>query len=118
MLIFSTNDILFKNENVEYHKFDVCDYFKPPDCCMKVYDYVFHLAAEVRIPSCIEDPVKAIRTNDLGTCTVLQCSRDAKVRKVIYLFYFCHMHGLKNELPNVLKETQPDDYLNQYSHLN
>lgn len=101
----------FTNENVEYHKFDICDYFNTR-LLYEGVDYVFHLAAEVRIPSCIEDPVKAIRTNDLGTCTVLQCSRDAKVRKVIYSSTSA-VYGLKNELPNV--ETQPDDCLNPYS---
>lgn len=101
----------FINESVEYHKLDVCDYHNTRPLYDGV-DYVFHLAAEVRIPSCIEDPVKAITTNDVGTCTVLQCSREAKVRKVMYSSTSA-AYGLKNELPNV--ETQPDDCLNPYS---
>ena len=74
-------------------------------------DYVFHLAAEARIGPSIENPVNAVNINTLGTCNVLQCARDAGVKKVIYSSTSSG-YGL-NPSPN--DETQPDDCLNPYS---
>jgi len=74
-------------------------------------DYVFHLAAEARIGPAIENPVNAVNINTIGTCNVLQCARDAGVKKVIYSSTSSG-YGL-NPSPN--DETQPDDCLNPYS---
>ena len=74
-------------------------------------DYVFHLAAEARIGPAIENPVNAVNINTLGTCNVLQCAREAGVKKVMYSSTSSG-YGL-NLSPNV--ETQPDDCLNPYS---
>ena len=74
-------------------------------------DYVFHLAAEARIGPSIENPVNTVNINTLGTCNVLQCARDAGVKKVIYSSTSSG-YGM-NESPNI--ETQPDDCLNPYS---
>jgi UDP-glucose 4-epimerase len=48
----------------------------------------------------------------LGTATVLQCAREAGVKKVIYSST-SSAYGLKNTPP--LQETMPDDCLNPYS---
>ena len=74
-------------------------------------DYVFHLAAEARIGPAIENPVNAVNINTIGTCNVLQCARDAGVKKVMYSSTSSG-YGL-NPSPNY--ETQPDDCLNPYS---
>ena len=74
-------------------------------------DYVFHLAAEARIGPSIENPVNTVNINTLGTCNVLQCARDAGVKKVVYSSTSSG-YGM-NESPNI--ETQPDDCLNPYS---
>ena len=74
-------------------------------------DYVFHLAAEARIGPSIENPVNAVNINTLGTCNVLQCARDAGVKKVMYSSTSSG-YGL-NYSPNI--ETQSDDCLNPYS---
>ena len=74
-------------------------------------DYVFHLAAEARIGPAIENPVNAVNINTIGTCNVLQCARDAGVKKVMYSSTSSG-YGL-NPSPN--DETQPDDCLNPYS---
>ena len=74
-------------------------------------DYVFHLAAESRIGPAIENPIAAVQKNVQGTCTVLQCAREAGVRKVIYSSTSSGYGN--NPYPNV--ETQPDDCLNPYS---
>jgi UDP-glucose 4-epimerase len=75
-------------------------------------DYVFHCAAESRIQPAILNPLLAIRTNTLGTGTVLQCAREAGVKKVMYSSTSSG-YGLINTPP--LEETMPDDCLNPYS---
>jgi UDP-glucose 4-epimerase len=74
-------------------------------------DYVFHLAAEARIQPAIKNPIEAVSINSVGTCTVLQCSREAGVKRVMYSST-SSAYGI-NQTPNI--ETQPDDCLNPYS---
>lgn len=74
-------------------------------------DVVFHLAAESRIPSCLDNPVKATITNVLGTTMVLQYAREHKVRRVIYSST-SSCYG-NNDAPQV--ESMPPDCLNPYS---
>jgi UDP-glucose 4-epimerase len=99
------------NDKATYHKLDIADY----QATRSVYDgvdYVFHCAAESRIQPAILNPLLAIRTNTLGTGTVLQCSREAGVKKIMYSSTSSG-YGLVNEPP--LNETMPDDCLNPYS---
>lgn len=114
--------IVIDNESSEAHesfywnpaainyKFDVADYDSIRPLFNDV-DYVFHLAAEARIQPAIINPLKAVKTNTLGTATVLQCAREAKVKRVIYSSTSSG-YG-RNNIPNV--ETQADDCLNPYS---
>lgn len=99
------------NDKAENYKYDICDYEKTRPLYDGV-DYVFHIAAEARIQPAIKNPIQAVRINSVGTCTVLQCAREAGVDRVMYSST-SSAYGLKNELPNV--ETQPDDCLNPYS---
>lgn len=92
------------------HVADVCD-FAAIEKFFAGVDYVFHLAAESRIMSCIEDPVKAVKTNVLGTANVLQAARKNNVKRVVYSSTSA-AYG-RNPPPNV--ETQSDDCLNPYS---
>lgn len=101
----------YYNNSATYYKLDIADY----SATRKLYDgidYVFHCAAESRIQPTILNPLGAIRTNTLGTGTVLQCAREAGVKKVMYSSTSSG-YGLKNEPP--LKEDMPDDCLNPYS---
>lgn len=105
------HDHFYFNDKATYHKLDIADY----QATRSVYDgvdYVFHCAAESRIQPAILNPLLAIRTNTLGTGTVLQCSREAGVKKVMYSSTSSG-YGLVNEPP--LEETMPDDCLNPYS---
>jgi UDP-glucose 4-epimerase len=105
------NEQFYYNEKVAYHKLDICDYAATRHLYDGV-DVVFHLAAESRIQPCIEDPVRAVRTNTLGTGVVLQCAREAGVKRVIYSSTSA-CYGLKNSPPMV--ETMPLDCLNPYA---
>jgi UDP-glucose 4-epimerase len=92
------------------YKRDICDYLNTRELYDNA-DYVFHLAAEARIQPTINNPVKATMTNTLGTNVVLQCAREAGVKRVMYSSTSA-AYG-RNELPNI--ESQPDDCLNPYS---
>ena len=107
---YSDNEKFNWNDKVENHVVDICDY----ESSRKYYDgvdYVFHTAAEARIGPAIANPINAVNINTVGTCTVLQCAREAGVKKVMYSSTSSG-YGL-NEPPNT--EDQPDDCLNPYS---
>tara|TARA_R110002020_G_scaffold79078_3_gene198412 strand:+ start:8917 stop:9816 length:900 start_codon:yes stop_codon:yes gene_type:complete len=105
------NEIFYYNEEASYFKYDICDYknirplFTEADC-------VFHLAAEARIQPTLLNPILAAKSNCVGTCTILQCAKEAKVKRVIYSST-SSAYGLKNKIP--LVETMPNDCLNPYS---
>lgn len=105
------HDHFYYNTQAKYFKLDIADYEGTKDLYKDV-DFVFHCAAESRIQPTILNPLGAIKTNVLGTGTVLQCSREAGVKKVMYSST-SSAYGLKNEPP--LVETMPDDCLNPYS---
>ena len=90
---------------------DIRDYRALTNAFASGQDYVFHLAAEARIQPAIKNPIEAVSINSVGTCTVLQCAREAKVKRLIYSST-SSSYGM-NPYPNV--ETQPDDCLNPYS---
>ena len=78
----------------------------------KGVDYVFHLAAEVRIPDCINNPVLAMQTNVIGTCNMLEESKKANAKRFLFSSTAA-VYGLANQAP--VKETMTPDCLNPYS---
>ena len=105
-----SNNEFYYNEGATYHHLDIVDYSRTRpiyDNC----DYVFHLAAESRLQLATNNPIEATNKNVVGTCTVLQCSKEAGVKRVIYSSTSSGYGN--NSTPNV--ETQPDDCLNPYS---
>lgn len=98
------------NDNAQNYKYDIRDYENTRPLYDGV-DYVFHLAAEARIQPAILNPIEAVSINSVGTVTVLQCAREAGVKRVMYSSTSSG-YGM-NESPNV--ETQQDDCLNPYS---
>lgn len=105
------NEQFYWNPAAQNYKYDINDY----TMVRKLYegvDTVFHLAAEARIQPCIEDPLKAVEANTLGTASVLQCARVCGVKRVIYSST-SSAYGMKNTPP--LVETMPNDCLNPYS---
>lgn len=105
-----SNEKFYWNDKAQNYKLDIRDYENTRNLYDDV-DYVFHLAAESRIQPAIKNPVNAISLNCVGTCVVLQCAREANVKKVIYSSTSSG-YGF-NSPPNV--ETQSDDCLNPYS---
>lgn len=106
-----THERSYYNFKARYYKYNIVDYTNTRPLYDNV-DYVFHLAAESRIQPAILNPIQAVRTNVLGTETVLQCAREAGVKKVMYSST-SSSYGLKNVSP--LREDMPTDCLNPYS---
>ena len=104
------HDHFYWNDLTENYKYDIRDYEKTRPLYDGV-DYVFHIAAEARIQPAILNPVEAVSINSVGTCTVLQCAREAGVKRLMYSSTSAG-YGM-NTQPNV--ETQSDDCLNPYS---
>lgn len=104
------HDQFYWNDKAQNYKYDIRDYENTRPLYDGV-DYVFHIAAEARIQPAIENPIEAVSINSVGTCTVLQCSREAKVKRVMYSSTSSG-YGM-NDSPNI--ETQSDDCLNPYS---
>jgi len=104
------HDHFYWNDKAQNYKYDIRDYENTRPLYQGV-DYVFHTAAEARIQPAILNPIEAVSINCVGTATVLQCAREAGVKKVMYSSTSSG-YGL-NEPPN--HENQPDDCLNTYS---
>ena len=101
----------YTDKEARNYQYDIADY----DNTRPLYDsvdVVFHLAAEARIQPAIKNPLLAVKTNALGTATVLQCAREAGVKRVLYSST-SSAYGLVNEPP--LTEDMREDCLNPYS---
>jgi len=105
-----SNEKFYWNDSAKNYKYDIRDYENTRPLYEGV-DYVFHTAAEARIQPAILNPIEAVSINCVGTVTVLQCAREANVKKVMYSSTSSG-YGF-NEPPN--DETQRDDCLNPYS---
>ena len=104
------NDKFYWNPNAINVKADVTDYKSMKNVFTGV-DYVFHFAAEARLQPAIKNPIEAVYKNCVGTTTVLQCAREAGVKRLVYSSTSSGYGN--NSSPNI--ETQPDDCLNPYS---
>ena len=79
---------------------------------MPKIDYVFHLAAYSRIQIALNNPIGCVKTNVLGTTTLLQLAREHGVRAFVNSST-SSSYGLKNLPP--LREDMTPDCLNPYS---
>ena len=104
------NDKFYWNDKAINIKGDVTDYKFMKNVFTGV-EYVFHLAAESRLQPAIKNPIEAVYKNCVGTTTILQCAREAGVKRLVYSSTSSG-YGY-NPSPNI--ETQPDDCLNPYS---
>jgi len=106
----ANNENFHWNDKVWNINADITDYKVMKNAFTNV-DYVFHLAAESRLQPAIENPIGAVEKNCVGTTVMLQCAREAGVKRFVYSST-SSAYG-NNPYPNV--ETQPDDCLNPYS---
>ena len=104
------NDKFYWNPKAWNVKADITDYKTMRNVFTNV-EYVFHLAAESRLQPAINNPIEAVYKNCVGTTTMLQCAREAGVKRFVYSSTSSG-YGF-NSSPNI--ETQSDDCLNPYS---
>lgn len=105
-----SNSQFFWNEKAQNHKLDICD-IEAICPLFEGVDTVFHLAAEARIQNSIDDPLATVKTNAVGTMSVLHCSQIHNVNKVINSST-SSSYG-RSAIPNV--ETNRPDCLTPYS---
>ena len=106
----ANNEEFYWNDKCDNIKADITDYHAMKNVMTNV-DYVFHLAAESRLQPAIKNPIEAVTKNCVGTTVMLQCAREAGVKRFVYSSTSSGYGN--NPYPNV--ETQPDDCLNPYS---
>lgn len=106
----ANNDSFYWNSKAANIKADISSYWDMREH-FDGMDYVFHLAAESRLQPAIENPIHAVTQNCVGTTVVLQCAREAGVKRLVYSSTSSAYGG--NPWPN--HERQPDDCLNPYS---
>lgn len=99
------------NEKAKNYKYDITDYNLISSLFSNI-DIVFHIAAEARIQPSLINPLKTVKTNVLGTCNILQASKENGVKRVIYSST-SSAYGRKNILP--FKEDMKKDCLTPYS---
>lgn len=104
------NNKFYYNEKAKYYNINIID--KKINKILKNSTCVFHLAAESRIKSCIDNPKKALNTNILGTLNLLNVCKKNNINKFIYSST-SSVYGLNNNLP--VNEEANIDCLNQYS---
>jgi len=104
-----------KEENINpratFHKLDIRN-LEEIEPLFKGIDIVFHLAAQPRIQPSIIYPVESHSNNVVGTLNVLQASRAAGVKKLIYSAS-SSAYGDQEKLP--LKEDMPTHPKSPYS---
>jgi len=102
------------NDATEKHKLDVSnpDNFYQLCQIMEGVNYVFHMAADVSIPYCIEHPNLAYHNNVNGLLNILEASRLSGVEKLVFSSTSA-IYGLTEK---VCIETDIPDPLNPYSH--
>lgn len=105
------HDQFYYNDKAKYYKYNITDY-KRTNRLYKDVDCVFHCAAQSRIMTAFNNPIEAIDSNVVGTTTVLQCSKENDVRRVVYSST-SSAYGLTNPVPST--EDMRPDCLNPYS---
>lgn len=106
-----SGDTKHYNDKAKYYEYNINDYTMCSDVFKKHSpDYVLHFAAEAKIQSCINDPLKAFETNSAGTLTMLELSKKYHIKKMV-LSSTSAIYGNRNEQI----ETQEPDCLNPYA---
>ena len=103
----------YVNGQANYLFADICEIDRHYNEVFENADYVFHLAAEVKIQDCIKNPELAIKTNVLGTFNMLEQARKAGVKRFLFSSTAA-IYGSGFRLGGI-KEDTTTDCLNPYS---
>jgi len=78
-----SNDTFYFNSGARYYRHDIRDY-KAIEWLFDGVNYVFHLAAESRIQTAIQNPNYAYETNVLGTLNIIRACLQHGVKRLVY----------------------------------
>lgn len=77
---------LIDSKSIHFHKVDICDARSIEDLFVaKNFDLVFHLAAESHVDRSIHSAEAFVRTNVLGTQTLLDAAKASDVKRFIHI---------------------------------
>jgi UDP-glucose 4-epimerase len=107
------HDEYYWNSDAKNYQFDLSsfDHIETLTEICKECDYVFHLASDVSIPYCIDNPDKSYLNNVSSLCNVLEVARKSKVKRVVFSSTAA-IYGLTDKM---CLETDTPDPLNPYS---
>ena len=98
-------------DRFDFREADITDLQAVRSACEGV-DFVLHQAALGSVPRSIETPLASNHANVVGTLTVLQAAREAKVRRVVYASS-SSVYGDTPELPK--RESMPANPISPYA---
>jgi len=98
------------NDEAENYVGDVCD-LSVTSSAMEGVDYVFHMAADVQIGKCIENPIHCYQNNVLGTAVALEAAKSNNVKK----FVLSSTSAIYKSGWKIYPEDSPEELLNPYS---
>lgn len=73
-----------KNKHATYYLQDLSERYTKYVHLFESVDNVFHLASDVSIPYCVENPNESMANNTISTLNVLECSRIHNVSKFMF----------------------------------
>ncbi len=106
-----SNEKFYFNDSAKYYKISILEKDKIDDIFLNV-DHVFHLAAESRIQTAIQNPEYAYKVNLLGTLVILELCKKHKIKRFL-LSSTSSIYGLTEKLPT--SEKEQSNCLNPYS---
>jgi UDP-glucose 4-epimerase len=107
------HDEYYWNSDAKNYQFDLSssDHLGTLTEMCKECDYIFHLASDVSIPYCIENPDKSYLNNVSSLCNILEAARKSKVKRVVFSSTAA-IYGLTDK---ICLEIDTPDPLNPYS---
>jgi UDP-glucose 4-epimerase len=106
-----SNEKFYFNSDATYHKISIIS-ISDMESIFDGSEFVFHLAAESRIQTAIENPQYAYTANVIGTLNVLELCKKFKIKRLL-VSSTSSIYGLTDTLPT--SENQDPDCLNPYS---
>ncbi|MBT4121084.1 MAG: NAD-dependent epimerase/dehydratase family protein [Candidatus Magasanikbacteria bacterium] len=101
----------FINKQSKFYKADIRNLEKIKKL-FKDVEVVFHLAADPRLQTSIEDPISTHEINVTGTLNILLAAKESNVKKVIFSSS-CAIYGDQEKLP--ITEKHSTDPMNPYA---
>lgn len=107
----ANNDEFYFNNKAQYYKETILNKERLNELFFGA-DYCFHLAAESRLQTSIENPTKTVEVNVLGTMNVLEAAKKHSVKGIIFSST-SSIYGLTKKFP--IKENTKQNCLNPYA---